>query len=94
MKQLALNYIDTVNWYGQGKSETFLGKALQEVPRNSICIGTKVGRYETDTTNMFDFSAEKVTKSAEETILRNVKQLDKQQPCQLTSVFISLSKWC
>lgn len=65
-----VNYFDTAYWYGQGKSETFLGKALKGIPRSSFYIGTKVGRYERDTPNMFDFTSSKVTRSAEESLER------------------------
>ena len=63
-----INYIDTAYWYGQGSSEMFLGKALKDIPREKYFIGTKVGRYELDVQNMFDFSAEKITRSAEESL--------------------------
>ena len=65
-----INYIDTAYWYGQGSSEQFLGKALKDIPREKYYIGTKVGRYEQDIRNMFDFSAKKVTQSAEESLKR------------------------
>lgn len=65
-----INYIDTAYWYGQGQSELFLGKALKNIPRDKFFIGTKVGRYESKATEMFNFSAEKVTKSAEESLQR------------------------
>lgn len=65
-----INYIDTAYWYGQGASELFLGKALKGIPREKYYIGTKVGRYELDIKNMFDFSAKKVTQSTEESLKR------------------------
>ena len=65
-----INYIDTAYWYGQGTSELFLGRALKNIPRDKFYIGTKVGRYESKVEKMFDFSAEKVTKSAEESLRR------------------------
>ncbi len=65
-----VNYFDTAYWYGQGQSETFLGKALRGVPREKFYIGTKVGRYERDIPSMFDFSAERVTRSCEESLRR------------------------
>ena len=65
-----INYIDTAYWYGQGSSELFLGKALKDIPREKYYIGTKVGRYELDVRNMFNFSAKKVTQSAEESLKR------------------------
>ena len=48
-----VNLIDSAPWYGQGKSETILGKALTGVPRESYYMNTKVGRYETDHSGMF-----------------------------------------
>jgi L-galactose dehydrogenase len=37
-----INYIDTAPWYGQGVSEKRLGVALQNVPRNTYFMATKV----------------------------------------------------
>ena len=72
-----INYIDTAVWYGQGKSESFLGRVLQGIPRSAFYIGTKVGRYERDVQKMFDFSAAKVTRSAHESLKRlNLKYVD------------------
>ncbi|EZA46827.1 L-galactose dehydrogenase isoform X2 [Ooceraea biroi] len=58
-----VNYIDTAPWYGQGRSETTLGKALKGIPRQAYYIATKVGRYELDYDNMFDFTVAKTKKS-------------------------------
>ncbi|KYM96382.1 PREDICTED: L-galactose dehydrogenase-like [Cyphomyrmex costatus] len=58
-----INYIDTAPWYGQGQSETMLGKALKGIPRKAYYISTKVGRYEKDWDNMFNFTVEKVRNS-------------------------------
>jgi L-galactose dehydrogenase len=58
-----INYIDTAYWYGQGKSEEILGRALATVPRRAYYLATKVARYERDYPNMFDFSAEAAKKS-------------------------------
>lgn len=58
-----INYIDTAPWYGQGRSEATLGKALKGIPREAYYIATKVGRYELDYDNMFDFTVEKTKKS-------------------------------
>ena len=65
-----INYIDTAYWYGQGKSESFLGRALHGVKRENFIIGTKVGRYEQDYPRMFDFSSEMVTRSAHSSLKR------------------------
>ena len=65
-----INYIDTAPWYGQGRSEAVLGKAFKNIPRKAFYIATKVGRYELDTTNMFNFSRSRVLKSVDESLER------------------------
>jgi len=54
-----LNYIVTAPFYGQGKSEEVLGKALRRVPRHTYYIGTK-GRYGASWGTAFDFSEERI----------------------------------
>lgn len=64
-----INLIDTAPFYGLTKAETVLGKALREIPREKYYLATKVGRYgykEAD----FDFSAERVTRSIDESLAR------------------------
>ncbi|XP_055352666.1 uncharacterized protein LOC129598671 [Paramacrobiotus metropolitanus] len=68
--RLGLNYVHTAPWYGAGKSEAIVGKALAGVPRKAYFIATKVGRYNANVEEMFDFSAERVTKSIEESLSR------------------------
>ena len=51
-----VNLIDSSHWYGQGRSERLLGRALKEVPRKAYYINTKIGRYDKDPLKMFDFS--------------------------------------
>ena len=63
-----INYIDTAPWYGQGRSEELLGEALKGIPRESYYIATKVGRYELDYANMFDFTAAKTRQSVENSL--------------------------
>ncbi|XP_054726352.1 uncharacterized protein LOC129236149 [Anastrepha obliqua] len=63
-----INYIDTAPYYGQGRSEEVLGMALKNVPRGVYYIATKVGRYERDLENMFDFSAKKTRASVEKSL--------------------------
>ena len=41
--QLGVRYFDTAPRYGHGKSETYLGRALSNVPRHDLLISTKVG---------------------------------------------------
>ncbi|KDR24485.1 L-galactose dehydrogenase-like isoform X2 [Zootermopsis nevadensis] len=63
-----INYIDTAPWYGQGRSEELLGKALKDVPRNAYYIATKVARYEVDPRKMFDFSRGKTLESVDHSL--------------------------
>ena len=37
-----INFIDTANVYGRGAAETFLGQALQDRPRHSYVLATKL----------------------------------------------------
>jgi len=55
-----VNYIDTAPYYGLGRSETTLGKALQGIPREAYYIATKIGRYDW---LEFDFTIEKTRES-------------------------------
>jgi len=61
-----INYFDVAPYYGRTLAETRLGEALVGY-RDKVILATKVGRYDTD---QFDFSAERVTKSVEESLVR------------------------
>ena len=37
-----INYFDTAELYNEGRSEAFLGEALQGIPRDEVIVGTKV----------------------------------------------------
>ena len=39
---LGINFIDTANVYGRGAAETFLGEVLQDRPRDSYVLATKL----------------------------------------------------
>ena len=67
-----INMIDTAPWYGQGRSETVIGAALKAaaIPRESLYIHTKVGRYEQDPLRQFDFTAARVRASVQESLDR------------------------
>lgn len=39
---LGVNYFDTAEGYNAGLSEEFLGKALKDVPRDSVVVGSKI----------------------------------------------------
>lgn len=72
-----INYLDTAPFYGQGRSEEVLGKALKDVPRQAYYVATKVARYENDYARMFDHSAEKTRESVEKSLkLLGVGYLD------------------
>ncbi|KAL9698594.1 hypothetical protein quinque_002035 [Culex quinquefasciatus] len=72
-----INYVDTAPYYGQGRSEEILGQALKDVPRQAYYVATKVGRYELDYENMFDYSAKKTRESVEKSLkLLGVGYLD------------------
>ncbi|MED6134057.1 hypothetical protein PIB30_033982 [Stylosanthes scabra] len=66
--QSGINFFDTSPYYGGTVSEKVLGKALKAlgVPRNEYIVSTKCGRYKEG----FDFSAERVTRSIEESLQR------------------------
>ena len=38
-------FLDTADVYGQGRSETFVGKFLREAPRANLFVATKLGRF-------------------------------------------------
>ena len=65
-----LNFIDVSPYYGHLKAEQVLGKALREIPRDKYYLSTKVGRYGKDGVNMWDYSAERVTRSVYESMER------------------------
>jgi L-galactose dehydrogenase len=69
-----INFIDTAPYYGATASETVLGKALKGIPRQSYYLSTKIGRYGFAE---FDFSAERVVQSVDESLARlKVKHID------------------
>lgn len=65
-----VNYFDTAPWYGQGKSEVVLGKALGGLARDSFYVANKVGRYECDVERMFDFSGRRTLDSVRESLVK------------------------
>ncbi|XP_035903221.1 L-galactose dehydrogenase-like [Anopheles stephensi] len=63
-----INYFDTAPFYGQGRSEEVLGKALRQIPRQAYYVATKVGRYEREFERMFDYGAAKTRESVERSL--------------------------
>ena len=64
-----INLIDTAPYYGATKAETVLGKALKGVARDRYLLATKVARFGPEIAD-FDFSAERVFSSIEESLAR------------------------
>ena len=62
-----ITLIDVSPYYGRTVAETVLGEALRGVDRDSYVLATKVGRYDVDS---FDFSADRVVRSVEESLRR------------------------
>ena len=67
----ALDYgittFDTSPYYGKGRSEDVLGQALKGISRESFTVITKCGRYDVAS---FDFSADRVRRSVDESLTR------------------------
>jgi L-galactose dehydrogenase len=71
---LGVNFFDTAPLYGKTRSETVLGQALKGIARDRYFLSTKVGRYDAAD---FDFSAERVTRSVDESLQRlGVEHID------------------
>lgn len=69
-----INFFDTSPYYGSTRSETVLGKAIKQLPREEIIVASKVGRYGAEE---FDFSAARVIQSVHESLQRlGLKTLD------------------
>ena len=66
---VGINFMDVSPYYGQTRAETVLGQALRGIPRDRYYLATKVGRYGSESGD-FDFSAERVTRSIEESLHR------------------------
>lgn len=66
---LGINFIDVAPFYGRTMAESLLGQALKGVPREKYLLATKVGRYGPEATD-FDFSAERITRSVDESLKR------------------------
>ncbi len=66
---LGVNFFDVSPYYGATRAETILGQAFKAVARDRFFLATKVGRYG-HTEKDFDFSATRVTRSVEESLIR------------------------
>lgn len=76
--RLGINYFDTSPYYGSTLAEQVLGKALKTLPlpREKYIVSSKCGRY----AEGFDFSAERVIRSVDESLERlNLDYIDIMQ---------------
>ena len=64
---LGMNFIDVSPYYGATRAEQVLGRALRGVARDRYYLATKVGQYGE---GEFDFSAERVIRSLDESCAR------------------------
>ncbi|XP_049796108.1 uncharacterized protein LOC126212742 [Schistocerca nitens] len=83
------NYIDTAPFYGLGRSEEVLGKALKGIPRQAYYIATKVACYTMDPRTMFDFSVQKTRESVAKSL--ELLQLDYVDVIQVHDVEFALN---
>ena len=74
---LGINLIVVSPFYGITRAETVLGKALRGIPRDRDYLATKVGRYGDQE---FDFSANRVTASVDESLSRTWPRLRRYHP--------------
>lgn len=66
---LGINYFDVAPYYGRTLAETRLGQALEN-KRQAIILATKAGRYDGEPGSGFDFSAQRIIASVEESLKR------------------------
>ncbi|MGH7574568.1 MAG: aldo/keto reductase [Longimicrobiales bacterium] len=64
-----VNLFDVAPYYGRTLAEERLGRFLQG-KRHKVVLATKVGRYDRDAPDGFDFSAARVIRSVEESLRR------------------------
>lgn len=67
-----INLLDTAPWYGHGSSEIVIGLTLKklEIDRSKLVINTKVGRYDAEPVEQFDFSYDMTIQSVKRSIER------------------------
>ena len=65
-----VNFFDTAPLYGRGESELAVGLGLSGAPRDSFVLSTKVGRLIRDGEAQFDYSADGIRRSLDESLER------------------------
>lgn len=73
--QRGIRFFDTAPHYGRGRSERYLGSVLAQQSRDEFVLSTKVGRLVRDGDVVFDFSADGIRRSLDESFAR--LQLDR-----------------
>ena len=71
--EIGVRYIDTAPVYGLGRSESFVGRVISRVERDSYVLSTKVGRLLDPTAArgwFWDFSRDSVRRSLESSLER------------------------
>lgn len=68
--QAGIDYFDTAPLYGIGAAERRLGSALAGVPRASYSVSTKAGRRVVGDRVEYDFSADGIARSVEDSLTR------------------------
>lgn len=63
-------FFDTAPLYGRGGSERCVGRGLADVPREAFVLSSKVGRLIRDGEAVFDFSADGIRRSLDESLQR------------------------
>ena len=74
---VGINYFDVAPWYGN--AQYLLAVGLEEIPRSSYYLATKIGRYNSDKgpKDWFDFSYERTIESVENSLkLFNTDHID------------------
>ena len=64
-----INYFDVSPYYGRTLAETRLGEALRG-HRHKVILATKAGRYGKEPPSGFDFSAQRILRSIDESLAR------------------------
>lgn len=65
-----INLIDVSPYYGNLGAEKILGKAFRKIPRDQFYLATKVGRYWNREEKVWDYSAQRVRQSVDESLER------------------------
>jgi D-threo-aldose 1-dehydrogenase len=76
--EMGMRFVDTAPLYGNGDSESKLGRILPAYARDSYVLATKIGNYLTPAhTIVKDYSRDSILKSIEDSLKRmNVDRLD------------------